>query len=87
MNRQRGIAAMRDFCKDFRHKCQCVDLLRRFCSTGSNGHLSEYLASDRKRRKDLPNRIWSDLWIQGETGGCLRHTRESRNWFETGYLP
>ena len=64
-----------------------IDVLRRFgyYSTESNGHLSEYLPWYRKRHNDIPN--WIDLsdWIHGETGGYLRHTREQRDWFETGF--
>ncbi len=64
-----------------------IDVLRRFgfYSTESNGHLSEYLPWYRKRREDIPNWISTDDWIHGETGGYLRHTRETRNWFETEY--
>ena len=64
-----------------------IDVLRRFgCySTESNGHLSEYLPWYRKR----PNEInqWIDLsqWINGETGGYLRHCTEQRDWFETDF--
>lgn len=64
-----------------------IDVLRRFgfYSTESNGHLSEYLPWYRKRREDIPRWISTDDWIHGETGGYLRHTRETRNWFETEY--
>lgn len=64
-----------------------IDVLRRFgfYSTESNGHLSEYLPWYRKRREDIPKWISTDDWIHGETGGYLRHTRETRNWFETEY--
>jgi alpha-galactosidase len=64
-----------------------IDVLKRFgfYSTESNGHLSEYLPWYRKRREDIPNWISTDDWIHGETGGYLRHTRETRNWFETEY--
>jgi hypothetical protein len=34
---------------------------------------------------DIPNWISTDDWIHGETGGYLRYTRETRNWFETEY--
>jgi len=64
-----------------------IDVLRRFgCySTESNGHLSEYLPWYRKRPDEI-NR-WIDLsnWINGETGGYLRHCTEQRNWFETDF--
>lgn len=64
-----------------------IDILRRFgyYSTESNGHLSEYLAWYRKRPEEIMR--WIDLgkWINGETGGYLRITREERNWFETDY--
>ena len=55
-----------------------IDMLKRFgyYSTESNGHLSEYVIKD-----------WINLdnWINGETGGYLRVTREERNWFETDF--
>ncbi len=64
-----------------------IDMLRRFgyYSTESNGHLSEYVAWYRKRPDEIER--WIDLssWINGETGGYLRETRESRNWFETDF--
>lgn len=64
-----------------------IDVLRRFgfYSTESNGHLSEYVAWYRKRPEEIGK--WIDLssWINGETGGYLRQTREERNWFETDY--
>ncbi len=60
-----------------------IDILRRFgyYSTESNGHLSEYVPWYRKRPKEI--RRWIDLssWINGETGGYLRETRQGRNWF------
>ena len=64
-----------------------IDVLRRFgrYSTESNGHLSEYVAWYRKRPDEIEK--WIDLssWINGETGGYLRETRENRNWFETDF--
>lgn len=64
-----------------------IDILRRFgyYSTESNGHLSEYVAWYRKRPEEIEK--WIDLssWINGETGGYLRETRETRDWFETDY--
>ena len=64
-----------------------IDILKRFgyYSTESNGHLSEYLAWYRKRPDEIKD--WIDLgkWINGETGGYLRVTREERNWFEIDY--
>ena len=64
-----------------------IDVLRRFgyYSTESNGHLSEYVSRYRKRPDEIEK--WIDLssWINGETGGYLRETRENRNWFETDY--
>ena len=64
-----------------------IDVLRRFgyYSTESNGHLSEYVAWYRKRPSEIEQ--WIDLssWINGETGGYLRETRENRNWFETEF--
>jgi alpha-galactosidase len=64
-----------------------IDVMRRFgfYSTESNGHLSEYLPWYRKRRDEIPNWISTDEWIHGETGGYLRHTKETRNWFETEF--
>ena len=64
-----------------------IDMLRRFgyYSTESNGHLSEYLPWYRKRPEEISQ--WIDLsrWINGETGGYLRHCLEGRNWFETDF--
>lgn len=64
-----------------------IDILKRFgyYSTESNGHLSEYVSWYRKRPQEIEQ--WIDLssWINGETGGYLRETRESRDWFETDY--
>lgn len=64
-----------------------IDMLRRFgyYSTESNGHLSEYVAWYRKRPDEIGR--WIDLgeWINGETGGYLRHCTEGRNWFETDF--
>jgi alpha-galactosidase len=78
------------FEKDERYRVEekvRIDILRRFgyYSTESNGHLSEYLAWYRKRPQEIMQ--WIDLssWINGETGGYLRETREERNWFETDY--
>lgn len=64
-----------------------IDMLKRFgyYSTESNGHLSEYVAWYRKRPDEIINWINLDNWINGETGGYLRVTREERNWFETEY--
>ena len=64
-----------------------IDVLKRFgfYSTESNGHLSEYLPWYRKRPDEI--RRWIDMsdWIHGETGGYLRYSTESRNWFETDF--
>ncbi|MCX5497710.1 alpha-glucosidase/alpha-galactosidase [Kaistia dalseonensis] len=64
-----------------------IDVLKRFgyYSTESNGHLSEYLPWYRKRPGEIMK--WIDLseWIHGETGGYLRYSTESRNWFETDF--
>jgi alpha-galactosidase len=64
-----------------------IDVLRRFgCySTESNGHLSEYLPWYRKRSDEIPRWIDMTRWINGETGGYLRHCAEQRNWFETDF--
>ncbi len=64
-----------------------IDMLKRFgyYSTESNGHLSEYVAWYRKRPDEIIDWINLDNWINGETGGYLRVTREERNWFETDY--
>ena len=64
-----------------------IDVLRRFgyYSTESNGHLSEYVPWYRKRPAEIKK--WIDLssWINGETGGYLRVSTESRNWFQTDF--
>ena len=64
-----------------------IDVLKRFgvYSTESNGHLSEYLPWYRKRPDEIAKWIDMSDWIHGETGGYLRHTTETRNWFETDY--
>ncbi|MEY8351759.1 alpha-glucosidase/alpha-galactosidase [Lachnospiraceae bacterium 54-53] len=64
-----------------------IDILKRFgyYSTESNGHLSEYVSWYRKRPEEIKRWINLDHWINGETGGYLRVTREERNWFETDY--
>lgn len=64
-----------------------IDILKRFgyYSTESNGHLSEYVAWYRKRPDEIKDWINLDNWINGETGGYLRVTREERNWFDTDY--
>jgi len=64
-----------------------IDVLKRFgvYSTESNGHLSEYLPWYRKRPDDITKWIDMSHWIHGETGGYLRHSTETRNWFETEY--
>jgi alpha-galactosidase len=64
-----------------------VDVLRRFgyCSTESNGHLSEYVPLYRKRTNEINK--WIDLgcWINGETSGYPRVCTEGRTWFETDF--
>lgn len=64
-----------------------IDVLKRFgyYSTESNGHLSEYVAWYRKRPEEIER--WIDLsrWINGETGGYLRESRENREWFTTEF--
>lgn len=64
-----------------------IDMLRRFgyYSTESNGHLSEYLPWYRKRPKEIRKWISMQGWINGETGGYLRASRENRNWFEKDF--
>ena len=64
-----------------------IDVLRRFgCySTESNGHLSEYLPWYRKRPDEINRWIDMSTWINGETGGYLRHCIEQRDWFETDF--
>lgn len=61
-----------------------IDILKRFgyYSTESNGHLSEYVSWYRKRPDEIERWINLDNWINGETSGYLRVTREERNWFE-----
>jgi alpha-galactosidase len=64
-----------------------IDVLKRFgvYSTESNGHLSEYLPWYRKRPDEIAKWIDMSNWIHGETGGYLRHSTETRNWFETEF--
>jgi len=64
-----------------------IDVLKRFgfYSTESNGHLSEYLPWYRKRPDEINRWIDMSNWIHGETGGYLRHSTETRNWFETDF--
>lgn len=64
-----------------------IDVLRRFgfYSTESNGHLSEYLPWYRKRPEEIGRWIDMSEWIHGETGGYLRYSTETRNWFETEF--
>jgi len=64
-----------------------IDVLKRFgvYSTESNGHLSEYLPWYRKRPDEITKWIDMSDWIHGETGGYLRHSTETRNWFETEF--
>lgn len=64
-----------------------IDVLRHFgyYSTESNGHLSEYLPWYRKRPDEIQDWIDTSVWINGETGGYLRISTESRNWFEADF--
>jgi len=64
-----------------------IDVLRRFgyYSTESNGHLSEYLPWYRKRPAEIERWISRDSWIGGETGGYLRHCRETAEYFREEY--
>lgn len=64
-----------------------IDVLKRFgvYSTESNGHLSEYLPWYRKRPEETQRWIDMSDWIHGETGGYLRYSTETRNWFESDY--
>ena len=64
-----------------------IDVLRRFgyYSTESNGHLSEYVPWYRKRPDEIEQWIDLSVWINGETGGYLRHCIERRDWFETDF--
>lgn len=64
-----------------------IDMLRRFgyFSTESNGHLSEYVPWYRKNVANIGNWICMDRWINGESGGYLRHCIERRNWYETDF--
>ena len=67
-----------------------IDMLKRFgyYSTESNGHLSEYVSWYRKRPDEIKDWINLDNWINGETGGYLRVTREDCSYIieslETG---
>ena len=64
-------------------KCR-IDVLKRFgyFSTESNGHLSEYLPWYRSRPDEIEKYIAHQRWILGETGGYLRYSRETREWFD-----
>ncbi len=64
-----------------------IDMLLRFgyFSTESNGHLSEYLPWYRKDVSKIADWISMDKWINGESGGYLRHCIERRNWYETDF--
>ncbi len=64
-----------------------IDVLRRFgyYSTESNGHLSEYVPWYRKRPHEIKDWISPDSWINGETGGYLRHCTENRQEYEQLY--
>lgn len=64
-----------------------IDMIKRFgyFSTESNGHLSEYLPWYRKRPDEVIDWIDLETWYNGETGGYLRVTTESRNWFEVDF--
>jgi len=64
-----------------------VDVLRplRLLLDREHGHLSEYLPWYRKRPDDISRWIDMTRWINGETGGYLRHCTEQRNWFETDF--
>jgi alpha-galactosidase len=64
-----------------------IDVLRRFgfYSTESNGHLSEYVPWYRKRPSEIKKWIDLSCWINGETGGYLRVSTETRNWFKTDF--
>jgi len=64
-----------------------IDVLRRFgyYSTESNGHLSEYVPWYRKRPEELEQWISLDSWINGETGGYLRHCRKMANEYDELY--
>jgi alpha-galactosidase len=64
-----------------------IDVLRRFgyYSTESNGHLSEYLPWYRKRPGEIERWIARDSWIHGETGGYLRHCRETADEYRRMY--
>lgn len=64
-----------------------IDVIRRFgyYSTESNGHLSEYLPWYRKRTEEIKDWVDFSSWINGETGGYLRHCTDRNNWFETEF--
>ncbi len=64
-----------------------IDMLRRFgyYTTESNGHCSEYVPWYRKRKDEIQEWIDHSKWINGESGGYLRHCRESRDWFERNF--
>jgi len=73
---------------ELREKEPCrIDMIRRFgyYSTESNGHLSEYLPWYRKRPDEIEQWIYRGVWIGGETGGYLRHCRETQFYFRENY--
>ncbi len=78
------MSAVEDFRKTEKVR---LDVLKRFgyYSTESNGHLSEYLPWYRKRADEIERWIDTSVWINGETGGYLRHCTERNNWFETEF--
>lgn len=85
--RDKLLAAMESNEEISAHEKVRIDMLRRFgyFSTESNGHLSEYLPWYRKNVENIGNWIVMDRWINGESGGYLRHCIERRNWYETDF--
>jgi alpha-galactosidase len=64
-----------------------IDVLKRFgyYSTESNGHLSEYLPWYRKRKEEIDQWIYPDVWIGGRTAGYLNHCRTKTEEYKEMY--
>jgi alpha-galactosidase len=64
-----------------------IDVLRRFgyYSTESNGHLSEYLPWYRKRKEEIDQWVYPEVWIGGRTAGYLNHCRTKTEEYKEMY--
>ena len=65
-----------------------LDMLKTFRNTiltESNGHSLRICSLVPQTPDEIKDWINLDNWINGETGGYLRVTREERNWFETDF--